>query len=70
METLLLEIKQRVDNARILTPQESTTFKDLYGELLDAGEKENYRQNPLVLFLYQRTAIYSYPVPHIKMYTK
>jgi transposase len=41
MKTLLLEIKQSVDTAGILTQQESAAFEDLYGEILDAGEKEN-----------------------------
>ena len=41
MKTLLLEIKHSVDTAGILTQQESAAFEELYGEILDAGEKEN-----------------------------
>lgn len=41
MKTLLVDIKQSVDTAGILTPQESAAFEDLYEEILDTGEKEN-----------------------------
>jgi len=41
MKTLLINIKQSVDTAGIPTLKESSAFEDLYGEILDAGEKEN-----------------------------
>ena len=41
MKALLIGIKQSVDTEGIPTLKESSAFEDLYGEVLDAGEKEN-----------------------------